>query len=362
MIHADAQGARPPVLALTATATPKVADDILAQLELKDADRVHTGFARPSLVFDVRAVADLKQQVRRLLRLIRRIKGPGIVYCSTVRDVEALHGALPRLGLRVGMYHGQMAQKDREESQRAFMRNNPRIMIATNAFGLGVDKPDIRFVIHYNLPGSIEQYYQEAGRAGRDGKPSRCILLYNPSDEEVQEFFVGGKYPSKAEFQKVAFGLSTAEGTLRDIAMNSEVSQTKTRVVLGVLKDHGFAEEYPGAVFKLVGEPDKLTLGRAAEEYRKRREADRGKLESMIRYARSTRCRVRMLLEYFGEPDVPLCGRCDNCQKYGAEADRERTTDLMSPIELEQEEEDREPLPELPVIPAPPRKDPTRMF
>ncbi|MGZ3440392.1 MAG: RecQ family ATP-dependent DNA helicase, partial [Polyangia bacterium] len=149
---------RPPVLALTATATPKVAEDILKQLDLKEPDMVHTGFNRPSLTFEVRFAQDLRQQVRRLLRLIRRIKGPGIVYCSTVRDVEALHGALPRLGLRVGMYHGRMAQAEREESQKAFMRNNPRIMIATNAFGLGVDKPDIRFVIHYNVPGSIEQY------------------------------------------------------------------------------------------------------------------------------------------------------------------------------------------------------------
>src|SRR5207249_3390058 len=145
---------RPPLLALTATATPKVADDIVQQLQLKDPDRVHTGFARPSLTFEVRFADDLKTQVRRLLRLIRRIKGPGIVYCSTVRDVEALCGALPVLGLRVGMYHGKMTKNERDESQRAFMRNNPRIMISTNAFGLGVDKPDIRFVIHYNLPGS----------------------------------------------------------------------------------------------------------------------------------------------------------------------------------------------------------------
>jgi ATP-dependent DNA helicase RecQ len=289
------------------------------------------------------------------------MKGSGIVYCSTVRDVEALHGALPRLGLRVGMYHGKLTTKEREEQQRSFMRNNPRIMIATNAFGLGVDKPDIRFVIHYNIPGSIEQYYQEAGRAGRDGKPSRCVLLYNPNDEEVQEFFVGGKYPTKSEFKQVAFALSAGEGNLKEVALNAAVSQQKARVVLAVLKDHGFAAENDGD-FVTLSKPDPDTIGRAAEEYRKRREADRGKLEAMIRYARSTRCRPKLLLEYFGEKNVPLCHKCDNCQKYGADADKERTVDLMSPVEIEEMEEDREPLPELPVIPPPPRKDPTHHF
>jgi ATP-dependent DNA helicase RecQ len=357
------EGRRPPVLALTATATPQVAEDIQKQLDLKEPDVVHTGFNRPSLAFEVRFATDLRQQVRRLLRLIRRIKGPGIVYCSTVRDVEALHGALPKLGLRVGMYHGRMTSNEREESQRAFMRNNPRIMIATNAFGLGVDKPDIRFVIHYNMPGSIEAYYQEAGRAGRDGKPSRCVLLYNPNDEAVQEFFVGGKYPGKSEFKSVAFALSNGATGLKEIAIAGETSQQKARVVLGVLKDHGFAVEEEGA-WRELAEVDDLTLGRAAEEYRKRREADRGKLEAMIRYARSSRCRVQILLDYFGEKSAPLCHRCDNCKKYGAAAAEERMIDINAPIDADADDRDdeREPLPEIPQAPPPPRKDPTHHF
>jgi ATP-dependent DNA helicase RecQ len=357
-------GKRPPILALTATATPQVAEDIQKQLELSSPDVVHTGFNRPSLAFEVRYAADLKQQVRRLLRLIRRIKGPGIVYCSTVRDVEGLCGALPKLGLRVGMYHGRMGKNERDESQRAFMRNSPRIMIATNAFGLGVDKPDIRFVVHFNVPGSIEQYYQEAGRAGRDGKPSRCILLYNPTDESVQEFFVGGKYPGKSEMKQVVFALhASGGGTLKEIALAAATSQQKARVVLGVLRDRGFCEELPGTRYEPRGEePDDEIIGRAAEEYRRRREADRGKLEAMIRYARTTRCRVKLLLEYFGETGVALCGRCDNCIKYGVEADKERTEDLMSPLEIEELEDEREPLVVIPEPPPPPRKDPTHHF
>jgi ATP-dependent DNA helicase RecQ len=216
---------RPPVCALTATATPKVADDIISQLGLKNPERIHTGFDRPSLSFEVREIGDEKAQVKRLLRLVRKIQGSVIVYCSTIRTVEALAGALPVLGLKVGMYHGKMGKAERDAAQVSFMRNNPRIMVATNAFGLGVDKPDIRAVIHYNLPGSLEQYYQEAGRAGRDSRPSRCILLYNPSDEQVQNFFVSGKYPTRSDVLNVWQAVCHGSDNLKEMALAAAVSQ-----------------------------------------------------------------------------------------------------------------------------------------
>ncbi len=354
---------RPPVCALTATATPQVALDISAQLGLRSPEIIHTGFDRPSLSFEVRETGDEKAQVKRLLRLIRKIQGSVIIYCSTIRTVEAIAGALPVLGLKVGMYHGKMTKADRDAAQHAFMRNNPRIMVATNAFGLGVDKPDIRAVIHYNVPGSMEAYYQEAGRAGRDGRPSRCILLYNPQDEQVQNFFVAGKYPTRSDVMAVWQALRDGADNLRELALAASVSQSKTRVVLNIFKELDLMVEQPSQVFKPSGkETDELTLGRAAESYRRRREGDRDRLAYMIRYAQSTRCRMQILLEYFGEKTPPLCRRCDNCTNYGDDAAVERAPELVVPAEPgEGEDEEGNSLslrqPEPATAPKPPRKD-----
>ncbi|MCS6913949.1 MAG: RecQ family ATP-dependent DNA helicase [Myxococcales bacterium] len=354
---------RPVMCALTATATPKVQQDIIEQLGLRDPDLIHHGFDRPSLCFEVRETSDEKAQVKRLLRLIRKIHGSVIVYCSTIRTVEALAGALPVLGLKVGMYHGKMGKAERDAAQLAFMRGNPRIMVATNAFGLGVDKPDIRAVIHYNLPGSLESYYQEAGRAGRDGRPSRCILLYNPQDEQVQQYFVAGKYPTRADVLAVWGAVRSGADNLREVALAAAVSQSKSRVVLGILKELELVQELPGPRFVPTGkETDELALGRAAESYRRRREGDRDRLKAMISYARSTRCRVQLLLEYFGEK-AELCRRCDNCLNYGDDAAFERAEELRPPTEVPDEDEPpvverpRVDVADRPALPRPPRKD-----
>jgi len=342
---------KPPVLALTATAPPKVKDDILAQLRLSTPDSqasvIDIGLDRPNLRYHVIKASSERKKQALLLRLIEKQRGCGIIYAATVKTVDALADFLWSQGVECGRYHGRMRAKDRERVQTAFMENSePRLMVATNAFGLGVDKQDLRFVIHYNFPGSLESYYQEAGRAGRDGLPADCILLYQPEDKRIQSFFLGGRYPTPEQTRAVAEALVAVTGgkiatpdtdehdevfkSVKDIAERADAPAKKARVVLSFLKEVGFAAEAPGARFApLATEPPSLeNLARAASRYEQKRAQDRARLASMLRYAQSHLCRTRLLVTYFGYTDAPPCGTCDNClrsakaaQQVGREAE-----------------------------------------
>jgi ATP-dependent DNA helicase RecQ len=181
----------PPLLALTATATPDVIEDIRKQLGRPRMQVVQAALYRPNLRFEVRQVTNEAEKRAVLLGSLTEIEGPAIIYTATVKAAEALHAWLKAQGKDNVLYHGRLPKRERAGAQDAFMSGGAHTMVATNAFGMGIDRADIRAVIHYQLPGSLEAYYQEAGRAGRDGKEARCTLLYDHSDRRLQLYFAG---------------------------------------------------------------------------------------------------------------------------------------------------------------------------
>ena len=304
-------------MALTATSPPEVTEDILRELRIEDARVVSTGIERPNLFFEVldcRTQGSKRQHVERLLA---ESGGSAVVYCTTIRITNEVHAWLRGRGVDAERYHGKLSASAREAAQRRFMSGEAPVMVATSAFGMGIDKPDVRLVVHWNFPDSVETYYQEAGRAGRDGEPARAVLFYRPGDKRIQSWFLGGKYPRRVDLHSAWMMLARAMPQPVPVAEIGEVCGIRTRharVVSALLERMGVAVRRGGKVRKLREFPTPDDWEAFLSIYERRHQADEERLAAMIRYAQTALCRVRYVREYFGEDPGAPCRQCDNCR------------------------------------------------
>ena len=318
---------RPQCVALTATATPIVREDIRGVLNLREPFESISGFERPNLSFTITPVEKVAQKYGRLKKVLAENK-TGIVYCATRKKVEEVAETIHSWGLKCIAYHGGMSDQEREDTQNAFISREADIAVATNAFGMGIDRSDVRFVVHFEIPGSVEAYYQEAGRAGRDGEASVCELLFNYADTRTQEFFIDGVNPGPGMIRDVyQFFLNEADDTYEVHRTLDEVKDAigakngmAVGAALGALIRGRWVERFDVPGMRAKGtrllKPDvlarDLTLDEGALEEKERR--DREKLEKMVQLCYANTCRQQWVLEYFGEVDAPVCGSCDVCR------------------------------------------------
>jgi ATP-dependent DNA helicase RecQ len=340
----------PTVLALTATAAPPVRAEIVERLEMRDPQVVVAGFDRPEIRLEVDQYADAygKQQgvLDRVLTELGEGRGPGIVYSATRRSTEEVAGQLADRGLRVRPYHAGLSRSEREDTQRAWMDDELDVVVATTAFGMGIDKPGTRFVVHAEPADSVDSYYQEIGRAGRDGDPALAVLVYRQEDLGLRRFFAAGT-PAEEELQQVA-GLvaAAAAAGIEEGVDVKDLREETGRAATPLARDLNLLEQVEalvldegGAAHPAEHAPPPREAAAAARELAEHHErVDQSRVEMMRGYAETTECRRQFLLGYFGEQLDAPCGNCDNCSAGTAQAnpapgDHETPFPVETPVE-----------------------------
>lgn len=310
----------PPVLAMTATASNEVRREIIERLGLRNPRVIVHGFDRPNISLRVDTFTRKEEKRDAVLRRVEYADKPGIIYVSTHRNAETIAKDLQLSGVEAVFYHGGLKPREREEIQNRFMNGEVPVIVATNAFGMGVDKPDIRFVYHADVSESLDGYYQEIGRAGRDGKPAEAVLFYRPQDINSQQYKTGGGNIDTQALENVAQALSRKRrGAAReDLARETSLSPRKLSNLVHKLEEVGAAKQLDSGKIKAERGHSVCDIAEAAaQQQQQQKDARKRRLEMMQAYAECRTCRREFLLRYFGDDYTGPCGNCDRCEKAG---------------------------------------------
>src|ERR1700730_16339819 len=311
-----------PVIALTATATPTVQKDIITQLQLTQPELFIHGFRRHNLAIEVVELSKPRRNELTAKLLSEKSNRPAIVYEPARKSAEELASTL---GGSAAAYHAGLDPATRERVQRHFLTGKLEVVVATIAFGMGIDKADVRTVVHTALPGSVEQYYQEIGRAGRDGLPSRTILLHSFADRKMHDFFLERDYPAITELTRVA-ALLTGDYQMPDLLRQRLKMDAETfdKAVEKLIAQGAATIDMAGNVRATEGAPTRAAWRKGYDDQIAFR---RGQIDRMVQFAESPQCRMAALIQHFGDTADGLrpCGHCDFCAPQNATAQTFRT-------------------------------------